>query len=345
MAEREIRGEVENPSRRPALLQEPVGAKVRCLTCERRCLLRPGDLGWCRTRRNDHGQLVTLTYGAISSLSANPIEKKPLYHFFPASVALTAGSWSCDFDCPWCQNWDISKHAPPEHPRVTSAEEFVDLARRLGCQGTSISFNEPILSLEWSLDVLRLARGRGLYNTLVTNGYMTAEALALLVEAGLHAANVDLKGSSEAVRQYCGTDVEIVWRNMRLMREQGVWLEVTTLIIPTVNDDETALQTIARRIAADLGPGVPWHVNAYYPAYRFQAPPTPLRSLERAWRIGNEQGLAYVYIGNAPGHEKQHTSCPRCEALLIERTGLAVRKNRVEGGQCPQCGERIAGVW
>lgn len=333
------------PTTHPALLWEATGERLRCLTCERRCLLGPGDLGWCRTRCNDGGMLVTLTYGAISSLSANPIEKKPLYHFYPGSVALTAGSYSCNFACPWCQNWNISKAAPPSHPAYTAPEEFLEQALRSRCRGTSISFNEPTLSLEWSLEVFGLAHAHGLYNTCVSNGYMTEAALSLLLAAGLDAANVDLKGDAAAVRKHCRADVEVVWRNCRLLRQAGVWLELTTLVIPTVNEGEETLRGIARRIVSELGAEVPWHVTAYYPAYRFTAPPTPLQALERAWQIGREEGLRYVYTGNVPGHPGEHTCCPRCGALLIERAGLAVRQNRLHEGRCPQCGEGIAGVW
>ena len=156
-------------------------------------MLRPGAFGWCRTRENRAGRLITLIYGSVSALDANPIEKKPFYHFYPGTKALTAGSWSCNFGCPWCQNWAIAKVAPPATGDYVSPERFVELIKETGCQGTSISFNEPTLSLEWSLDVFRLARPRGLYNTYVTNGYMTPEALALLIEAGLEAMNVDIR--------------------------------------------------------------------------------------------------------------------------------------------------------
>ena len=189
---------------RPVLLQEQAGRRIRCMTCERRCELIPDGVGWCQTRRHQDGTLVTLIYGAVSSLSANPIEKKPVYHFYPGTHALTSGPWSCNFGCPWCQNHHISK-TPPGHgrSRFVSPEEFVTQAISLDCQGTSISFNEPTLSLEWSLDVFRPARAQGLYNTYVSNGYMTPEALNMLVEAGLDAMNVDTKGDAEAVRRYC----------------------------------------------------------------------------------------------------------------------------------------------
>jgi len=333
---------LEAQSIRPALLQEKTGDKVRCLTCERRCLLGEGATGWCRTRQNRDGVLYTLIYGDVSSLSANPIEKKPFYHFYPGSVALTAGSWSCNFACPWCQNWDISKVAPPAKPRrFIAPADFVAMAQSVGCQGTSISFNEPTLSLEWSLEVFRPARAAGLYNTFVTNGYMTLQALELLIEAGLDAMNVDIKGEAAAVKKYCGTDVAVVWRNCRQARQSGVHVEVTTLVIPTVNDSEATLRGLAQRLVADLGGDVPWHLSAYYPAYKFTAPSTPLATLERAYAIGREAGLHYVYLGNVPGHRYENTYCPACGTLLIERYGLTVRACKVQDGRCFHCGQAI----
>ncbi len=327
---------------RPARLQEKAGRRVRCLTCEHLCLLGEGRRGRCGTRENRGGQIYTLIYGMVSSLSANPIEKKPLYHFYPGSVALTAGSFGCNFTCPWCQNWEISKTAPnPALARYFSPEEFVREAIRRRCQGTSISFNEPTLSLEWAADVFRLAREAGLYNTFVTNGYMTLQALELLIEAGLDAMNVDIKGDPDAVRRFCGADVEKVWRNCRFAGEKGVHVEITTLVIPTVNDDEATLRAIASRIRRELGSDTPWHVTAYYPAYRFDAPPTPVRTLEEARRIGMQEGLRYVYIGNVLGHPGEHTYCPRCGELVIARWGLSVERIRLRDGRCPRCGEKI----
>jgi len=348
-----------------ALLQEAVNDKARCLTCERRCELADGQVGWCRTRQNRDGTLHTLIYGAISSLSCNPIEKKPLYHFYPGSVALTAGSYSCNFACPWCQNWNISKQSPFKQPPFGCAQgrpfdyaqgrpfgggfipphEFVARAQELRCQGASISFNEPTLSLEWSLEVFPLAREAGLYNTFVTNGYMTKAALALLVEAGLDGMNVDVKGDGETVDEYCGADVEVVWRNCQLARERGVWVEITTLVIPGVNDDDECLGEIARRIVAELGPETPWHVSRYHPAYRFTTPPTPVATLERAQKIGQQAGLHYVYLGNVPGHPGEHTFCPNCGTILVRRGLLRLlRCDVTSGGRCPHCGQEIAGI-
>jgi len=287
-----------------------------------------------------------LIYGAVSSLESNPIEKKPLFHLHPGTHALTMGSWSCNFGCPWCQNWGISKAAPPDRVEVFSPERFIALAVERGCEGTSISFNEPALSLEWSLDVFRLARGAGLYNTFVTNGYMTPEALDLLIGAGLDAMNVDVKGDAAAVRRYArGIDVEKVWSICRLAIQRQVHLEITTLVIPTVNETSEVLAAIAERIAQDLGCSVPWHVTAYRPAYKFTAPPTPLETLERAWRLGKKAGLDFVYTGNVPGHPHDNTYCPACEALLIQRLGFDVVQNTLCDGACPKCGGKVAGVW
>ncbi len=331
---------------RDALLQEQAGTKIRCNACERRCLVIAGGFGWCRTRANRAGKLVTLVYGAVSSIAVNPIEKKPFYHFYPGSLTLTMGSWSCNFGCPWCQNWDISKVPPPASGDHVSPERFVKLTEEYGCQGTSISFNEPTLSLDWSLDVFRLARRAGLYNTFVTNGYMTPEALSLLVDAGMDAMNVDVKGDAAAVRLWCkGIDVEKVWAICKLARLRGVHIEITTLVVPTVNDREETLRGIAQRIVSDLGRDVPWHVTGYYPAYQFSAPPTPRRILESAWQIGKSAGLEFVYVGNVRAHDYDNTFCPQCGTLLIRRSGFDVLADTLEAGHCAQCGVAISGVW
>lgn len=196
------------------------------------------------------------------------------------------------------------------------------------------------------MEVFRLAKQRGYYNTYVTNGYMTPETLSLLMDAGLEAMNVDLKGDAAAVKKLCKmADVEKVWAACKFARSRGVYLEIATLVIPTVNDSAATLRGIAERIVAELGREVPWHVTGYYPAYKFTAPPTPLATLERAWQIGKEAGLEFVYIGNVPGHRHDNTYCPACGTLLIQRFGLEVVQNRLDAGRCPQCSERIAGVW
>jgi pyruvate formate lyase activating enzyme len=331
---------------RDSLLQLQLEGKVRCNTCERRCEILNLGTGWCRTRENRGGRLVTLIYGAVSSLAANPIEKKPLFHFYPGTRAMTAGSWSCNFSCPWCQNWQITKVERPPRSEFLAPERFVELTRESGCRGTSISFNEPTLSLEWSLDVFRLARAAGYYNTFVTNGYMTSEALDLLVDAGLDAITVAIKGSSALVRQHCGSiDAEKIWATCRRARARGVHLEVVTLVIPGINNEGQILRRIAERIAAELGREVPWHVTQYAPAFEYSAPATPVEDLVRARRIGEEAGLDYVYLGNVPAHRFEDTCCPRCHCLVVARWGFQVKVNRLQSGRCPECGQPVPGIW
>lgn len=298
-----------------------------------------GDYGWCKTRVNKNGAIYTLIYGNISSISLNPIEKKPLFHFYPGSFALTIGSWSCNFNCPWCQNWDISK-SPPREGEEMSPQEFVNIAKEYKAQGTSISFNEPTLLLEWSIEVFKIAKKEGLYNTFVTNGYMSEEAAHLLFDSGLDAVNIDIKGDRKTVRKYCDVDGEKVWRNAKFFKKKGVHLELTTLVIPGVNDEYLVLKEIARRIVNELGENTPWHVNRYFPDYKFFNPPTPVKTLERAYEIGKGEGLNYVYIGNLHFHPFENTYCLFCNALLIERSGGRV-KNNLREKKCPGCGKEI----
>ena len=332
---------------REALLYDCVGDRVQCNTCERRCLIPVGMLGFCATRRNIGGRLYTLVYGNISSISANPIEKKPFFHFHPGTTALTIGTWSCNFDCPWCQNFDISKspHRVGQGQQLSPAA-FVALVRKYGCQGTSVSFNEPTLLFEYALDIFDLARKEGYYNTYVTNGYMTGEALAILAARGLDAMNIDIKGGAEEVRRFCAADVEVVWRNAAWAKAHGVWVELTTLLVPGINDAEDGLRRIASRIRLELGADVPWHVTGYYPAYKFgheaHVPPTPLGTLIRAREVGVAEGLKFVYVGNVPGHPYENTYCPSCQQTLVERCGFRVTRYDITSEKrCPNCAEEI----
>jgi len=330
-----------NPCITESLLYQKHNHKVICNTCERRCEILASKLGFCKTRKNINGKLYTLEYGDISSYSANPIEKKPFFHFYPGTLALTVGSWSCNFICSWCQNWDISKQTPIlDRNNYISPEQFLKLMEYYQCQGTSISFNEPTLLLEYALEVFDLAKKRGYYNTYVTNGYMTSEALELLIEHGLNAMNIDIKGDEETVKKYCGADVNYVFRNAGSAKKKGVHIEITTLVIPSVNDSEESLRYLASRIKRELD-NVVWHVTRYYPAYEFKVPSTPIKTLERAREIGIEEGLKYVYIGNVPGHKYENTWCPNCGELLIKRYVFSIIDYKIKNNKCPKCGELI----
>lgn len=341
----------ENPlCVRETLLYEPLSdGAVRCGTCERRCLIRPGRRGFCGSRENRDGRLYTLTYGDLSSISANPIEKKPLFHYWPGSKALSAGSWGCSLRCVYCQNYFLSMtDADPFRCSYMSPENFVDLAVRKGAQGLSFTFNEASSTLlEYMIDCFKLARERGLYCNLNTNGYMTLEALRALREAGLDSLCIDIKGDGEFYRRFCnGGDVEVVWRNAGEAKRMGLHVEMVNLVIPGGNDSEECIEEIIQRTKNELGPETPLHFTRFYPAYRAReyglSRITPVERLERAREKAREGGLDYVYIGNVPGHPGENTYCPECGSLLIQRYIFSILKYRVtEDRRCPECGREI----
>jgi len=318
-------------------------AAVKCNLCGWRCVIQSGRKGRCMVRENRGGVLHTLVYGRAASYAVDPIEKKPLYHFHPGSTAFSVATVGCNFRCVFCDNWSISQEADIAGDEMPP-ERLVSMAKSMGCRSISYTYTEPTIFFEYAYDTARLAHREGILNTFVTNGYMTPEALELLIEAGLDAMNVDIKGDAVAVKKHCGTDVEKVWRNCREARKSGVHIEVTTLVIPTVNDDEGVLRSIAGRIRQELGADTPWHCSGYYPAYKFTVPPTPLQTLERAYDIGKEEGLDFVYLGNVLGHRYENTYCPACGELLIQRWGLSVIQNRLQDNKCPQCGRTISVV-
>lgn len=318
--------------------------RVRCELCERRCIIGASGRGFCRTRMNIEGKLYTLVYGNISAISANPIEKKPFFHYHPGTRALTFSCCSCNFSCPWCQNWDISRRVPdPSRSDFVDVNDMLGMALSQGCRGLSVSFNEPTLAFEYCLDLFPLARDRGLYLNFVSNGYMSEEALVMLREAGMDAIKIDVKGDREVYRRLCGgVDVEIVWRNARLAKEAGLHVEVVNLLIPNVNDDEECIGWIVDEHIRNVGTETPLHFTRYYPEFAFVEPPTPLRTLEGAREVARRAGVLYPYIGNVRGHRFEDTWCPRCGKLLIKRFGFDImRYELTRDHKCPKCGNEV----
>ena len=321
----------------------------QCLTCERKCKIPKGKSGFCQTRTNIDGEIYTIVYGLIPALSFNPIEKKPLYHFHPGSKALTIGTYGCNFSCFWCQNHHISKQNPLklDHLGIShyylSPERFIDIALKNDCEGTSISFNEPTLLFEYSIEVFKLAKLNGLYNTYVTNGYMTKDVLNDLADAGLDAMNIDIKGDSEMVQKYCGIDVEKVWRNAKLAKELGVHIEITTLLIQELNSKDEIIRKIAERIYSELGELTPFHISRFFPCYKSPnyglSESTPLELLYNAYNIARDVGLKYVYLGNLPTTDYGNTYCPKCSKLVIKRKILGISELFLDNrGKCKFCG-------
>jgi pyruvate formate lyase activating enzyme len=332
---------------REAMLWSPGdGGKAECRLCAHRCVIAPGKQGVCGVRENRDGVLRTLVYGEVVAAHVDPIEKKPLYHFYPGSRALSIATAGCNFRCGFCQNWQISQAARRKGGGVAgepfAPEAVVRAAVDNGCRSISYTYTEPTIFFEYAFDTANLAREAGLANNFVTNGYMTAEALEAIRQV-LDAANVDLKAfKDETYRKVCGGRLEPVLDSIRLMRESGIWVEVTTLVVPGLNDGAEELAAMARFIAS-VDPEIPWHISRFHPDFEYsQAPPTPLAALRSAAAAGKAEGLRHIYVGNVPG-ESEDTLCASCGLVLIRRRGFAVVANAVKDSRCPACGAALAG--
>jgi pyruvate formate lyase activating enzyme len=332
--------------REAVLFEELGGEKVRCRVCQRRCTIPDGKTGWCGTRLNDKGTLYSSIYGEVSSISINPIEKKPVFHFYPGSSWLSLGSVGCNFRCPGCQNWEIAHwQEGPMYTQYLSPEELVSKARAAGCLGISWTFNEPALWFEYTLDGAKLAKAHGLCTNYVTNGFMTEDSFKEIAPF-LDVYRVDIKGFSGQTYQRIGQvqEFEGILEVTEKAKKYGVHVEVVTNIIPGFNDQEIELRGIASWIRNHLGSDTPWHVTRFHPHHQLShLPPTPVSLLEKAWSIGKEEGLWCVYLGNVPGHRHENTYCHGCGELLVERYIFEVIKNKLENGRCPKCKTIIPG--
>ncbi|PKN11434.1 MAG: AmmeMemoRadiSam system radical SAM enzyme [Deltaproteobacteria bacterium HGW-Deltaproteobacteria-4] len=321
--------------------------RVRCGLCRFRCLIADGARGHCGVRENQDGILYSLVYGKLCAENVDPIEKKPLFHFQPGSRSYSIATVGCNFRCRHCQNYEISQveKETPIRGMARTPSEVVKKAMAHGCASIAYTYTEPTIFFEFAYDTARIAHEAGLKNIFVTNGYITPEALATIAP-WLDAANIDLKGFSENFyRDIVHARLSEVLDSIIEYRKQGIWIELTTLIIPGLNDDEKELQELASFIVANLGVDTPWHVSQFYPTYKLMdRPRTPLATLRRAREIGRAAGLRYVYEGNVPGEGGENTWCPSCAALLIERYGFAIGTNRIRNGVCPGCGTAIAGI-
>ncbi|MEM2273097.1 MAG: AmmeMemoRadiSam system radical SAM enzyme [Candidatus Bathyarchaeia archaeon] len=318
--------------------------KVECILCERRCTIASGEYGFCKTRLNIDGKLYTVVYGDLSAIESRPIEIKPFFHYWPGSTALTYSTWSCNFLCPWCQNWTLSKFPPdPKKAEYYPPEDIVELAIKYSDEGLCSSFQEPTLLTDWNIDTFKIGFKRGLYSCYVSNGYMTLETLRALRESGMDGLKIDIKGDPEVYKEFCGgIDVDRIWRNAREAKKMGLHIELVNLVITGVNDDENCLRWIIERALKEVSPDTPIHFTRYYPAYKFDKPATSIRTLEEACRMAREMGMLYAYVGNVPGHRYEHTYCPNCNEVLVKRYGFSVvRYNVTEDKMCPKCGFHI----
>lgn len=321
--------------------------RVKCFLCAHHCLISENKRGICSVRENRGGKLYSLVYGKIISMNVDPIEKKPLFHFYPESKSFSIATVGCNFRCLHCQNYDISQY-PKEHNDIpgenVTPEQVIDRAERAGCKSISYTYTEPTVFFEFAYECARLAHKNGIKNVFVSNGYTGPEA-AKAIAPYLDGINIDLKGDNEFYKKICGAKLQPVLDTIKLMKDMGVWVEVTTLIIPSYNDSKDSLMWISEFIKS-VDSAIPWHVTQFYPTYKLQDQPrTSLETLKWAKEIGLKAGLKYVYEGNVPGEGGENTYCPNCRELLIKRFGFYVKENKIAGSHCFKCKTKIEGVF
>lgn len=324
------------------------GTEVLCELCRQHCRIGEGKRGLCGVRENRAGTLYSRVYGRAVSEAVDPIEKKPLYHFIPGTQTLSVATLGCNFRCRHCQNHRIA-HLDPKDAAVfgsdLSPERIVAQALENGCRSLSFTYTEPTVFFEYARDTAAQACEAGLRNVFVTNGYIERAALRN-VRPYLHAVNIDLKFFRDDIyRRICNARLEPVLDSIRYHYELGIWMELTTLVIPTLNDSDADLEGMAEFIAG-IDPDIPWHLSRFFPTCELtDLPATPADTLRRARAAGRRAGLRYVYIGNLRVPDAERTRCPQCDAALVERDGFRVTANRLRNGACPQCATVPAGVW
>lgn len=333
---------------REAMLYEKLpDARVQCATCQWRCRINPGKFGVCGMYQNIEGALFNLNYGRVSSMAADPIEKKPLFHFHPGTSCFSLGTLGCNFQCKHCQNWEISTAASPylmSTCRELSPQASIDLAKKYHCQGMAWTYNEPTVWFEHTYDSAKLAKEAGLYTVYVTNGYATPESLDT-IGPYLDAWRVDIKGfSDEFYKTIAGAPHwrEILEMTKRAKEKWNMHVEVVSNIIPTLNDDDAQLEGLAKWIKDELGELTPWHVTRFYPQHNLtHLPPTPVETIEKACEIGKKAGLKFIYAGNIPGHDSESTRCYACGKMIVNRIGYETKATGLDGSRCKYCGAEL----
>jgi len=312
--------------------------KVRCELCPHACVLAPGGKGFCRVRYNEEGKLYNASYGALTAMNPDPIEKKPLFHFKPGSTVYSIGTFGCNLACDFCQNHEISQGNPNYIQR--SPEEIVKDSERFDCIGIAFTYSEPITWIEFVLDVSKLNSG---YNILVTNGYINEDPLEELIKH-IDAANVDIKGDDRFYRKLCHSPYIDIANNVKTIFDSGVHVEVTNLLIPGYNDEESTIRTMIDELAA-ISTDIPVHFSRFFPHFKMKdTPPTPLAQLDKAYSIAKDAGMKHIYLGNVQGM-KEDTYCPNCGTLLVKRSGFYINDDKIADGKCPKCGEIVFGLW
>lgn len=323
------------------------GEEVQCELCPARCRVSKGKRGLCRVRENRKGKYYSLVYGNPCAVHLDPIEKKPFFHVLPSTSSFSIATVGCNFQCKFCQNWEISQASPEEVYNLDFPPELVvKKAKEMKARSVAYTYVEPTIFYEYMWDTGQLAKKAGLLNVYHSNGFINPDPLRNLCKI-LDAANIDLKGFTESFYQeLCSGELAPVLQSMKILKQEKVHLEITNLVIPTKNDEISRVKEMCLWIKNELGPDTPIHFSRFYPLYKLKGlHPTPVSTLDKVRAVALSSGLEYVYIGNIPGHEGENTFCPRCKQLIIKRTGFMVGEVRVKGGRCGNCGKPIPGIW
>jgi pyruvate formate lyase activating enzyme len=323
------------------------GGAVQCVLCPNFCSIGEGGRGICRVRRNRGGALYTLVYGAPCAVHVDPIEKKPFFHVLPGTRSYSISTVGCNMRCVFCQNWQISQAAPEESVSYDlPPEKVVEGALQNDCATIAFTYTEPTVFYEYMLDIAKLAKEEGVKCVMHSCGYINPDPLRELCRY-LVAVDIDLKGFSEEFYRKLGQGhLAPVLETLKVLKEEGVWIEITNLLIPGENDEPALIRSMCKWIKDNLGDEVPLHFSRFYPAYKLQnLPPTPIETVERSRKIALEMGLKYVYVGNIPGHPGESTFCPNCKKMVLQRLGYTVMSNNIVKGKCKFCGYEIKGVW
>jgi len=319
---------------------------IRCNLCSFRCVIQDNKFGKCMVRENRDGILYANTYAKVIAKAIDPIEKKPLFHFLPGTNAYSIGTVGCNFNCLYCQNYEISQYPFENNAQVigkeNSPKEIVEEAIANNCKSIAYTYTEPTIFFEYAIETAKIAKDRGLKNIFVTNGYMTKEAIDMM-DGLIDAANIDIKSFSDAyyLQIAGGARLKPVLDSLEYMKKKGIWVEATTLIIPNITEEPVEIMSIAEHIHS-VDSSIPWHLSRFFPAYKMEdVPPTDVRIIENLAQIAKSMGLKYVYTGNIPGNNGENTYCPKCGELLIERNGFNILHYGIKDSKCPKCGEKI----
>jgi len=321
--------------------------KVQCLLCPKQCVVSNNKRGYCEVRENQNGIYKTLVYGRLCTIHQDPIEKKPLFHFLPGTTALSVATAGCNVDCKFCQNWNIAQVRPEEISfRYVSPEELVNITKYYKSPTIAYTYNEPTIFTEYICDTASTGREKGIHSVMISNGFIKREPISDLCDV-LDAIKIDFKAFSEKFyREIVSGTMKPVLDTMVFIKEQGKWLEIVNLVIPTHNDDKNQIKEMCKWIKQNLGPDVPVHFTRFHPQYLMKnLPPTPVKTLEMAYNIARDAGINFAYVGNVPGHPAENTICPSCGKILIERTGYFIRSNNIINSKCRFCQTSIPGVW